>query len=368
MTHLIKLIRKKLKHNQFIYFSNLRLTNKDYNKYRKDMANSNIKSKKQIKREMDLIQDYWKCKPLHYIRYQLYNKQLSEEELLDYIPPFYHYNFYNEQLYQHTNRSFYSNKINLYNIFSERDIPTPKILAIIHNHKIYDLKKNILNINDILSKINDGEKIFFKPVNERGGIGIFTIKKLDNRLILNGQEINMSEIVKLCGNKHIYIIQKGIIQRSDLSKINPTSVNTLRAITQWKNGEIILPVCVLRIGRNGRDIDNSHQGGISIQVNVKNGELAEYCTSEHGGEIFYKHPDTGIVFKKFKIEKWDEIKTSIINFAKKIPELPEIAWDIAITDDGAEAIELNLGYGITHLQCCCGGLRQILNIYPDYKK
>ena len=70
-------------------------------------------------------------------------------------------------------------------------------------------------------------------------------------------------------------------------------------------------------------------------------------------------------FNDFYIKEWDMINNSILDFAKKIPEIPEIAWDIAITDNGAEAIELNIGYGITHLQCCCGGLRHILNIYPN---
>ena len=34
------------------------------------------------------------------------------------------------------------------------------------------------------------------------------------------------------------------------------------------------------------------------------------------------------------------------------------------TPNKIEMIELNLGYGIAHLQCTCGGMRRILDIYP----
>ena len=121
----------------------------------------------------------------------------------------------------------------------------------------------------------------------------------------------------------------------------------------------------MRIGRDGKDVDNSHQGGISVQIDVNTGEMNQYAHEEHGyDKIYESHPDSGFIFKGFKIKEWDSIKKNILDYAAKLAEVKEIAWDIAIVDKGIVVIEINIGYGLDHLQCCCGGLRRILNIYP----
>ena len=53
----------------------------------------NKKLKSQTKKEMVLCKKFWGCYPLHYYRYGLYkkNKELSERELLNYIPEFFFY-------------------------------------------------------------------------------------------------------------------------------------------------------------------------------------------------------------------------------------------------------------------------------------
>ena len=358
-------LRNILKRNQFLYFLKQELTDIDFKKYKKEMVGSSIKSKAKIQAEMALIKNYWKCKPLHYIRYQLYNKHLSDEELLDYIPPYFHYNFYNAQLFKNIDTAFYSDKYNLAKLFAERGIPAPATIAIIRNNHATNFHGAEINLEEIASNLKEGEKLFIKPTNGKGGTDIIVVKRINNKLLLNGEDLGVKKIINTCDKRHCYIVQYGIHQRADINTINPTSVNTLRAITQWRNNRPTMPVCVMRIGRNGKDVDNSHQGGLSIQVDTQTGKLAEFCTSEHGGGKYYTHPDSSVIFNDFYIKEWDMINNSILDFAKKIPEIPEIAWDIAITDNGAEAIELNIGYGITHLQCCCGGLRRILNIYPN---
>ena len=161
-----------------------------------------------------------------------------------------------------------------------------------------------------------------------------------------------------------FVVQKGIKQRVDFSEINNSSVNTLRIIVQFEGALPKIRVAVLRIGRGGKDVDNSHQGGISVEINIKTGSLSDVAHAEHGGDKLYCHPDTGFRFRGTKIKAWDTICNEILEYSKAFPELEEFAWDVAVTDHGVQMIELNLEYGISHLQCCCGGMRQILNVYP----
>ncbi|MCG9479565.1 MAG: hypothetical protein K9H14_05065, partial [Actinomycetia bacterium] len=74
-----------------------RITYENQKNAEEDFKNcSNKKSSQQIKKEILLIQNYWKCYPLHYFRYYLYKKekQLSDKALLNYIPEFFFYRVY----------------------------------------------------------------------------------------------------------------------------------------------------------------------------------------------------------------------------------------------------------------------------------
>lgn len=356
-------IYKTLKRSQWVYFMKIRLFDQDYRRAKREMRGA-LKSTEQIKREMKLVKAYWHCEPLHYIRYELFNKKLSDEELLDYIPPYYHYNFYTSNFYKNIDKQLYNNKLELFKLFRERMIPTPEVLACYQGGRLLDLQNHEISLDKLLVGFADNDKLFFKPANGQGGIGIVVSHVQNNRLYYQQQPFTMESIRKMLKDRQ-YILQKGLVQRSDISSINSSSVNTLRVITQWRNGKPFMGVAVMRIGRNGKEVDNSHQGGISVRVNIDNGQLYRAATAEHGGGIYLCHPDSGVVFENFKIEGWSDIKNTILSYVEKFPELEEIAWDVAITDNGVEIIELNLGYGLSHLQCCCGGMRRILNIYPQ---
>ena len=357
-------IYKWCKKNQFVYFLNIELFDRQY-KVNKKLMQSAIKSKEVIWKEMKMVADYWGCKPHHYIRYALFNKTLTKEEILDYIPPYYHYNFYNDLLYEKLDHDSYDNKYTMFKLLKERSIATPEVLAICQ-HGMFQLPDGkTINENELLSLFANGDKIFLKPIFGQGGKGIIVLRMVDSKIIYKGQSIEAGNIINLLNPRTSYVIQKGIHQREDVGAISPASVNTLRCVTQWEgNNHPKLSVCVMRIGRNGSDVVNSSQGGISVQVDINSGRLSKYATVELDGTRFDKHPDTGFVFDGYQLEGWEKIKCQIIDFAKAMPEIKELAWDIAIIKDGILAIEINLGYGLSHLQICCGGMRRVLNIFP----
>lgn len=350
---------KWLKRNQTIYFLKCKLTDRDYQKQKKTMSGSSVKSKEQIKCEMELCRNYWHCDPAHYVRYGLFEKKLSNEELLDYIPPYYHYNFYMADKYVGIDTAYYSNKQNLYHLFTKCGIPTPRVIAMVNRGELQTLQGELLPIKEFISCLSKGKKYFFKPVDGAGGTGIEVLK--------NNQLEACVTFMAMLNKKSVYVIQEGITQRNDFQKINPSSVNTLRVITQHNGENPRISVCVMRIGRDGKDVDNSHQGGMSCQINLTDGTLNGTATAEHGGGTYFEHPDSGFIFKGKRIEGWEGIKSSVLSYACNFPELKEIGWDIAVTEKGITVLELNVNYGIDHLQCCCGGMRRKLNVYPSKK-
>jgi len=340
-----------IKKMQFIYFLKQRICNNDL-KANLEKIQTCSKPKKQIRREMSLVRNYWHCKPYHYIRYGLFDKDLTDDELLDYIPSYYHYNYYTDSLYKGIDTGLYNSKLSLYKLFKERGVPTPEVIAIVKGGELFSLQENRFDAKTFFDKYDT--TLFFKPEFGQGGTGINVFS-----------EGTYSSFLASLNRNNTYIVQCGIKQRDDINQINSSSVNTLRVVTQYADHKARVCVCVMRMGRKGKNVDNSHQGGLSVRIDVKDGAFYPSATVEHGGGYFSSHPDSGFVFKGSKINGWNTIKSEIERCASLFPELKEIAWDVAVTPLGIEMIELNLGYGIAHLQCTCGGMRRILNIYPE---
>ena len=351
------LIRELLKKNRWIYFSHYKWVDTDYRANLKRMKVSTLKSKRQIELEMKMVADYWKCDPAHYVRYGLFDKLLSKEELLDYVPAYYYYNFYLFPQFKEVNRKIYDDKLQLYYLFKRHHIATPEVLAVVHEGKLYE--PDGLKPCDTLLQISlrDGERLFFKPVNGQGGTGIKVFKE--------GRDGDLTTFISRLDRKTRYVVQAGIEQREDIAQINDSSVNTLRIITQFYGGEPHLCACVMRIGRNGKEVDNSHQGGMSIEIDVETGAYSSIATAEHGGGSYFAHPDSGFIFNGKTIEGWKEIRSTVLAYADEFPCLREIGWDIALTKSGIQAIEMNLGFGLAHLQVTCGGMRRKLNLSPE---
>lgn len=194
-----------------------------------------------------------------------------------------------------------------------------------------------------------------------GGNGIFTITVSDGTIKCDNKPVKKLPI----DINRNYIIQKALVQRPDIAAINSSSINTLRIVTQNFNSQPKICACVMRIGRNGSFVDNSAQGGLSIKIDVETGIMNDYAVGEHVDGYYYNHPDSGFVFKGYQIKGWESIKSSLLEYVTRIHGIPEIAWDVAVCKDGIEIIEMNINYGIDHLQTTCGGMRRALGIYPN---
>lgn len=360
---------KILKKNKFLYFLKYRM-DPEYRNNKRLMKNTTFKTPDAISREMKVIEKYWGCPALHYVRYGLFGKDLSEEQLLDYIPPYYFYNYYLPKQYSGMNISPFADKLSMYRHFRACGINTPDVLFAVEKGAVRTCTAG--PADDLYGYMKERPqcKYFIKPADGRGGHGINIITFSGKDVLLNKKPVySTSDIVRLLDARKTYVVQAGLCQREDISEINASSVNTLRVITQIRDGKNVMPVCVMRMGRNNSDVDNSAQGGLSVEIDTVTGAFAQSASGEHGtsGRLKYDaHPDSGFVFAGKSIRDWNFIKEQILSAAGKLPGLSDVAWDIAITEGGGiSVVEINFYYGIDHLQCVCGGMRQRLGVFPD---
>lgn len=366
--HLRRSIFKFIKRNKFI-FCQYEWYNwkKEVIKQREDNKDNHLKSRSQIIEEKRLVKKYWGCGTFHYERYGLAYKKLSKEELLDYVPTYYHH-VKLERDHNGIDTVFYGDKLNQARLFNERHIMSATVLAIVKNGEWIDYNSSKpISFVDFLTdyfKSHHG-KLFIKPVGGQGGNGIFVLKMSGGKIILNGGEISgFLKINDYLAPNCQYIVQEGVIQTEQMMQINESSLNTLRVVVQKEADKMLMKTCIIRMGRSGKEVDNSAQGGISVKVDIYDGAVAEFATAEHGGGVLKSHPDTGKSFEDIKINNWKTLRNQIEQIGTQLLDFKNIALDIAVTDKGPLLLEFNFRYGIEHQQCTLGGVRKVLNIYP----
>ena len=329
------------------------------------------KSPSRIKSETAAYKKLWKCYPHEYFLYDLYREDcpLKNEEITGYIPSYFYYYLF---LPHHNSYKFHlvtDNKLLTEQFFSGLGINQPRTLCRIVNGCLYSpgmQRYSFDAVNGQLSE-NNWEKVFVKPAEGGGSKGIIVFCRQSDNTYRTAQGIPFDKaFISAIARKGDYIIQPGIVQDPELSRIYPDSVNTCRVITENRDGNVRVMCAMLRLGRGKKDVDNMSAGGISVNIDVPTGRLGNTAIS-YDSEKYPHHPDTHVVFGNTRISRWDEIQNFARDSAEKIPYFTHLGWDIALTTEGPLAIEVNLGAGIEAQQLACGGLRDVFCIdNPDY--
>lgn len=207
---------------------------------------------------------------------------------------------------------------------------------------------------DVINALPDG-KYIMKANMGAFGDSISVIERKGKETIVNKGEMTLRELIDTTVNEP-YLIQDFIKQHPAISAINKSTVNTLRIIsTRWHEETHIL-AAMIRLGVEGQIVDNASNGGTFVGVDIEAGKLKEY------GFYYDKpretaHPSSGLVYKDYEIPYWEESLALIKKLHPIIFGFATIGWDIAITEDGPQIVEINWNYSIKGIQICNGGLK-----------
>lgn len=137
------------------------------------------------------------------------------------------------------------------------------------------------------------------------------------------------------------LLEEVIRQHPDMSKLNPSSVNTIRIITAHYKGRTLIVGGALRCGGKDAVVDNFSNGGIAYPLDMETGVV---CAPgwDHEGQRYERHPTTGIDLMGFRVPYWDDIIRQTTAAAEMLPRVGYIGWDIAVTQDGPDFVEGNI--------------------------
>ncbi len=212
-----------------------------------------------------------------------------------------------------------------------------------NKRKAYETFRNYYH-RDLIEVIDDNDKEKFrdfaekhvkfivKPIYGSGGKGIFVAS--------SEQYPDLDTLFLEIRKVGPVVIEEIICQTSEMDKLHPQSLNSVRVPTLKLKDRVVIFRPVLRIGRGDSVVDNASSGGVLVAVDADTGICCKEGVDELGGR-YLCHPNTGVTLPGFQIPRWDEAKALAIELAGVVEGNHYIGWDLALTDNGWVMVEGN---------------------------
>ena len=284
---------------------------------------------------------------IDYRHYEAYKGLKSEEDdLFKYIPDSFFKTFIDDY-FTNPQESRPCDDKNIYDLFFY-DINRPKVFFRKINSLYLDDDFNEITLKDVIRIAKDQPEIICKIAKfSGGGHGV---------MIWKSNQDDESKLIEFLQSAEYFVCQQMLKQHSELSRLNPTSVNTLRIFTLLFQGEVHVLSSILRMGVNNSRLDNASQGGIVCGIKP-NGQLKDVAWNIYGDK-FLIHPG-GVKFNSVTVPNYHECIELVKALAKRMSTVSRmISWDLAINEAGHPVfIECNVTFtGTESLQIPNGPL------------
>ncbi len=187
--------------------------------------------------------------------------------------------------------------------------------------------------------LKKNKEFMIKPVDGLGGRGVDKLYSKDIQdLDAFYQELQDNNL----------FLEEYVIQHPKLNEFASNSVNTIRILTFNYQDHSEVLFATLRIG-NGASVDNFHQGGMAVLIDLNTGELIGDAIDKNLNH-YEKHPTSKIKFAGFKIPNWEIVKKTVLEASKVNEHIHVVGWDVAVTKEGCTLIEGNRRPGFDIVQ------------------
>ena len=200
----------------------------------------------------------------------------------------------------------------------------------LHGRDWLDLRE--ATAEDFAAFLTRHPRYVVKPVDGTCGRGI--------ELLEAGTEDPASRY-ETCRQNGQVLVEEYVVQHETFAKPYPLSVNTLRLVTMRGEGrEPEIVFSCIRIGNNGRRVDNLNSGGMACIVDLEKGIIST-DGADKDGLLYTEHPTTGVTLKGTPLAYTKESEALVKEAARRLPELGYVGWDVAVTEHGPILIEAN---------------------------
>lgn len=314
---------------------------------------------RQVK-ELYRLTRHWKCIPQPYYEYRMFLRgcSLTPAEMQDYLPMAVFWKLYQSSHIPADYSILCTDKALFADLMSHYGFPQPKTILKYNRGRFYDAASRLLTeaAADSLISRQTFPRLFLKDTLGRCGVDIFPFDADGTGRFTHGQDTLSARLIRTKCGQHPFFLQEGVVQCASLNAVHPSSVNTVRIITKYTPGAPRFISAGIRFGRDGIAVDNSHLGGLFVHVDVETGRLGAEGRIANDTKIYTAHPNSGIKFAGFQVERWPEVKQAVSEACHAFHEITFIGWDVAILPDGVMILEMNAYPGLYFPQLASGGL------------
>ena len=213
------------------------------------------------------------------------------------------------------------------------DINRPKTIIKNINGYYYD-DHNPLSLEEAIERCSNLDEAIIKPTLEgTWGQGVKLIRTENGKI----PSLNCSIQDLFKEYKRSFIIQERFEQHEELSKLNPTSLNTLRVMSYRRGNDVVILYAVIRIGRMNQVIDNETAGGIKADVDLTTGKIKGVAFGNAKEKLMPK-TDVGTVLDGYQIPCFSKVLDLVKEMQMRMPYFNLIGWDMSVDANGNPAM------------------------------
>ena len=200
------------------------------------------------------------------------------------------------------------------------------------------VRRGWMNLNqagpeEFAAFVADKEAVAAKPVDGMCGEGVTRVSKQEYP--------TPQQMYQDLKSRGLCLVEELIVQHPEMARIHPQSVNTVRMVTILrKDGEADIVFAGVRIGSGGSFLDNMATGGMCAKLDPQTGVIVKPGT-DYQNRVFTRHPVTGVELIGFQVPNYDQVKQTVCQAAKVVPQVRYVGWDVAVTPQGCDLIEGN---------------------------
>jgi len=207
------------------------------------------------------------------------------------------------------------------------DVNRPATVIKNMNGYFYDGQHPITRA-EALDRCQNLGRVVIKPTQEgMWGEGVRVFSSEHGQV---GENLTVEQLIDQYGRN--FIIQQAVAQHSEMSRLNPTSLNTLRVLSYRQGDEIFILYVVVRIGRAGKSVDNETAGGINADIDLTTGSIRD-CAYGTPSEKRILTTDIGTPLKGFAIPSFQQVLETVKELHLRLPYFNLIGWDFGVDEN-----------------------------------
>ena len=237
---------------------------------------------------------------------------------------------------------------------------TPKLYAVAHPQRRHGGAERLSSPEAVRRWLTSAPTpLYGKPVQSSHGVGALQITAIDaaaGRFTTDAGETHalddfVREITPYI-NGDGYLFQEPLRPHAVIGRLTGDRVATLRIVVLLGPDGPRLHQAVCRLPSGANRVDNFRKpGNLIAKVDLASHRLGPVSRGVSlSRELLDSHPDTGVGFSSVTLPHVEDAVRLALEASTSFPGLHVQSWDIALTDQGARALEMNPGGNFNLLQ------------------